>query len=310
MEIKNVAVVGMGVIGASWAANFLAQGLNVVANDANQDLAADVEQLIASYLSSLGIKDVADLMANRYHFEADLGAAVANADFIQENGPERLPIKHDIIKTIESTAASDALIVSSSSGLLVSDMQQNAQHPERIVLGHPFNPPHLIPLVEVIGGKQTSASAISRTMDFYTAIGKKPVHIKKEVKGHVVNRLQAALFREAFYLIDEGVISVADLDAAVAHGPGLRWAFLGPCMNLHLSGGRGGMAHLLEHLGPAFTEWWADMHDVTLDDALKQKLIDGMDDQVTGIDQTELIKKRDAMMHALIKEKNAQEFDL
>jgi len=310
MEIKNVAVVGMGVIGASWAANFLAQGLNVVAYDANQDLAPDVAQLIASYLADLGMEDGARVMADRYRFETDLAAAVTAADFIQENGPERLAIKHDIIKTIESAAATDALIVSSSSGLLVSDMQQNAQHPERIVLGHPFNPPHLIPLVEVIGGKQTSADAIARTMDFYTAIGKKPVHIKKEVKGHVVNRLQAALFKEAFYLIDEGVISVADLDAAIAHGPGLRWAFLGPCMNLHLSGGRGGMEHLLEHLGPAFTEWWADMHDVTLTDALKQKLIDGMDDQLQGIDQKALINKRDAMMRSLIKEKNVQEFDL
>lgn len=310
MEIKNVAVVGTGVIGASWIACFLANGLNVVAHDANKDMATELQSLVASFLKSLDIEDTDELIAKSYRFDSDLANAVRDVDFIQENGPERIEIKRKLIKIIEASARPDTLIVSSSSGLLVSDMQKGAKHPERIVLGHPFNPPHLIPLVEVIGGKQTSSYAINRTMHFYEKVGKKPVHIKKEVKGHVVNRLQAALFREAFYLIDEGVISVKDLDAAISHGPGLRWAFLGPCMNLHLSGGKGGMHHLLEHIGPAFNDWWADSKNIMLTESLKKKLVEGMNEQVAGIEQDKLVEKRDAMLLALIKEKNQNKFEL
>jgi len=196
------------------------------------------------------------------------------------------------------------VLATSSSGLLISEVQIACAHPERVLVGHPFNPPHLIPLVEVVGGEATSAAAINTAMAFYRAVGKKPIHVKKEVKGHVANRLQAALWREAFWLVREGVASVADVDTAIAHGPGLRWALLGPFLNLHLSGGSGGLRHVLDHLGPPIEEWWADMHDVTIDDALKATLIAGGDDELAGRSMTEIAADRDRVLLELMRLKS------
>jgi len=160
---------------------------------------------------------------------------------------------------IFAAVPSDSLIATSSSGILISDIQDAAAYPERVLLGHPFNPPHLIPLVEVVGGRLTCEDAIKKALAFYGSIGKKPIRIRREVKGHIANRLQAALWREAFFLVEQGIASVEDVDTAIAHGPGLRWALLGPFLNLHLSGGAGGIAHVLEHLGPPIESWWRDL---------------------------------------------------
>lgn len=301
MNIKNITVVGCGVIGASWAAYFLANGFHVTAYDPAENAEAQLRELVASFWPALEKQGLApDADMGRLTFEKDLGAAVKQADFIQENAPERLNIKHQLLATIEASVRPDVIISSSSSGLLVSDIQQPALHPERIVLGHPFNPPHLIPLVEVIGGKLTSPEAVQRAMDFYKAIGKKPIHVRAEVKGHVANRLQAALWREALYLVEQDVISVADLDVAISHGPGLRWALLGPFLNLHLSGGAGGIEHLLEHLGPPIEEWWADLGEVTLTPELTKKVVDGVYDELRPVDQAALTKKRDALLSDLL----------
>lgn len=305
MSINKIAVVGTGVIGASWAAYFLAQGFDVVAYDPAQEAEQILRERVASFWPALQKQGLAKgASTSRLSFESDLAAAVKDVDFIQESAPERLSIKHQLLKGMEDSCGPDVIISSSSSGLLISDIQREAAHPERIVLGHPFNPPHLIPLVEVIGGKLTSKNTIDRTLEFYKAIGKKPIHVRAEVKGHVANRLQAALWREAFYLIEQGVISVEDLDAAIAHGPGLRWALLGPFVNLHLSGGAGGLAHLLEHLGPPIEDWWSDLGHAAITPELKRTLVDGVNAELADYDEAELIAKRDALIIDLLAAKS------
>ncbi len=197
------------------------------------------------------------------------------------------------------------LLASSSSGLAISAVQSECKHPGRVVLGHPFNPPHLIPLVEVVGGEHTSAEAIARAMAFYSAIGKRPIHVRREVKGHIANRLQAALWREAFHLVEQGVASVADIDTAIAHGPGLRWALMGPFMNLHLSGGAGGIAHLLDHLGGPIEDWWHDLGAPSMTAELKRQVAEGMADELGGRRSADLEAARDALLLDLIRAKAA-----
>jgi carnitine 3-dehydrogenase len=172
-----------------------------------------------------------------------------------------------------------------------------------VVLGHPFNPPHLIPLVEVVGGERTSAETIERTMAFYAAIGKRPIHVKREVRGHIANRLQAALWREAFHLVNEGVASVADIDTAIAHGPGLRWAVMGPFMNLHLSGGAGGIAHVLAHLGGPIEDWWKDLGAPSMTEELKEKVAEGVAEELGARRVADLEAARDILLLNLIRAK-------
>jgi 3-hydroxyacyl-CoA dehydrogenase len=237
---------------------------------------------------------------DRLRFDADLTSVVSDADFVQENGPERLDVKRDLIARIDASAGDDVLIASSTSGILISELQTAARRPGRVLVGHPFNPPHLIPLVEVVGGAQTAPEAIDRALRFYQAVGKKPILIRREVKGHVANRLQAALWREAFSLIERGVATVADVDAAIAHGPGLRWALLGPFLNLHLSGGAGGIAHAIDHLGPPIEDWWRDLGEVTFTEALKTEAVDGVDDELQGRSLPAMVQARDDVLLSLL----------
>jgi 3-hydroxyacyl-CoA dehydrogenase len=227
--------------------------------------------------------------------------AVAGCAFIQENGPERVDVKRDLLAKISAAVPSDSLIATSSSGILISDIQDAAAYPERVLLGHPFNPPHLMPLVEVVGGRQTSEDAVKKALMFYESIGKKPIHIRREVKGHVANRLQAALWREAFHLVEQGIASVEDVDTAIAQGPGLRWALLGPFLNLHLSGGGGGIAHVLEHLGPPMESWWHDLGNVTLSEELNGAVARGVAEELRGADLTHLAHHRDDLLLALLQ---------
>ena len=241
----RIAVVGTGVIGASWAAYFLAKGFDVAATDPAAGAENRLRTLVDGFwpaLEHVGL--AAGASRSRLRFDPDIMGAVEGCAFIQENGPERVDVKRDLLAKISAAAPSDSLIATSSSGILISDIQDAAACPERVLLGHPFNPPHLMPLVEVVGGRLTSADAIEKALAFYKSIGKKPIHIRREVKGYVANRLQAALWREAFYLVEQGIASVEDVDTAIAHGPGLRWALLGPFLNLHMSGGPGGIAHV------------------------------------------------------------------
>ena len=302
MKVTKVALVGAGVIGASWATLFLAKGLDVIATDTADGAEAKLRAIVArqwAAMETLGLAPGAS--QSRLTFTTSLEEAVRDADFIQESGPERLEIKRDLYHRMDEAARPDVVIATSSSGILISEVQTACRHPERVLVGHPFNPPHLIPLVEVVGGKAASEAAIATAMAFYAAVGKRPIHLKKEVKGHVANRLQAALWREAFSLVHEGVATVADIDTAIAHGPGLRWALLGPFMNLHLSGGVGGLEYVLDHLGPPIESWWADMREVTIDDALKAELVAGGDEELAGKSMEVITQDRDRVLLELMR---------
>jgi carnitine 3-dehydrogenase len=298
----RIAVVGTGVIGASWAAYFLAKGFDVAATDPAAGAENRLRTLVDGFwpaLEHVGL--AAGASRSRLRFDPDIMGAVEGCAFIQENGPERVDVKRDLLAKISAAAPSDSLIATSSSGILISDIQDAAACPERVLLGHPFNPPHLMPLVEVVGGRLTSADAIEKALAFYKSIGKKPIHIRREVKGYVANRLQAALWREAFYLVEQGIASVEDVDAAIAHGPGLRWALLGPFLNLHMSGGAGGIAHVLEHLGPPMESWWRDLGDVTLNDELDGAIVRGVTEELGGADLAHLTSQRDRVLLALLQ---------
>jgi carnitine 3-dehydrogenase len=302
----RVAVVSTGVIGASWAAHFLARGLDVVATDpapgADERLRADV----AAHwpvLERIGLAEGASL--SRLTFTADPAEAVADADFVQENGPEREDVKHALFAVLDAAARPDVVLASSSSGMLPSVIARGAlKHPERVLIGHPFNPPHLIPLVEVVPGERTSDDAVEKAMAFYAAVGKRPIRVRQEVPGHIANRLQAALWQEAYSLVERGIATVADIDTAISQGPGLRWAILGPFLNQDLSGGPGGIGHILEHLGPPTEKWWRDLRSVTLTPELVEKLVAGVDDELDGVDRGELAARRDAVLHALLVAKS------
>ncbi|MGW4065685.1 3-hydroxyacyl-CoA dehydrogenase NAD-binding domain-containing protein [Amycolatopsis sp. NPDC004747] len=293
--MSTVAVVGTGVIGASWAALFLDRGLDVVATDP----APGAEERLRSALEGVP--------TDRLRFVADPGEAAAAADFVQENGPEREDVKHALFAVLDEAARPDVVLASSSSGLLPSVIAQGCpKHPERVVVGHPFNPPHLIPLVEVVPGRETAPEVVDRAVAFYTSVGKRPIRLAQEVPGHVANRLQAALWQEAYSLVERGVATVADIDTAIAYGPGLRWAVLGPFVNQHLSGGAGGLAHVLAHLGPPTEQWWRDLGRVHLTPELAETLVAGVDAELAGTDDRALVTARDTVLNALLAAKAAQ----
>jgi 3-hydroxyacyl-CoA dehydrogenase len=305
MTIHTVAVVGTGVIGAGWAAKFLASGLDVIATDpapgAEDRLRAEVEAHWP-VLQRLGLALGAS--PDRLRFVTDPAEAAAQADFVQENGPERQDVKHALFDVLDTAARPDVILASSSSGLTPSEIALGCRHhPERVVVGHPFNPPHLIPLVEVVPGQRTDEDVVERALAFYTAIGKRPIRLRQEVPGHVANRLQAALWQEAYSLVERGVATVAEIDTAIAHGPGLRWAVLGPFVNQHLSGGTGGLAHVLAHLGPPTERWWRDLRQVTLTPELTETLVAGVRDELAGFDQDDLVAARDLVLELLLATK-------
>jgi 3-hydroxyacyl-CoA dehydrogenase len=299
--VRRVAVIGTGTIGASWAALFLARGLSVSASDPAPDAESLLRQRIeAAWPVLMRLGPVAPGPMDRLTFLADPERAADGAQFIQENGPEREELKRALFKALDGAAPPDAVIASSSSGLIMSRLQEVCAHPERCVIGHPFNPPHLIPLVEVVGGARTSQATVDRAMAFYSAIGKRPIHIRKEVKGHVANRLQAALWREAVSLVADGVASVADIDEAIASGPGLRWAEMGPHLTFHLAGGRGGMEHFLAQFAGPPQSWWQDLGTPTLTPELKRELIDGVAEEAKGRSITALESQRDEHLVSLL----------
>ena len=304
----RVAVIGAGVIGASWAALFLGRGLDVSAWDPAPDAETVLRGRVAALwptITALGLADGAS--PDRLRVCATATQAVADASFVQENGPERLDMKQELFAALTEAAPPEAILATSSSTLMISDVQARCRRPGRVVLGHPFNPPHLIPLVEVAGGRATEEDAVTGAMAFYAAVGKHPIRLRREIKGHIANRLQAALWQEAFHLVQQGVATVADIDAAIAHGPGLRWALLGPFLNLHLSGGAGGMAHLLAHLGPPTEAMWRDLGTVHLDAELNTQVCAGVDAELAGKDLAVIVAARDSVLLELLKRKREAE---
>jgi len=301
--MQRVAIIGTGVIGSSWAALFAAHGHEVTATDPRPDaddaLRAAVERCWPS-LERQGLV-VNGGSPDLVRLAASVTEAVDGAAFVQESAPERIDLKHELYREIDAVAGADVVIASSSSGLMATDLQRACErHPERVLIGHPFNPPHLVPLVEVVGGTATSEASIRRAMETYTSIGKSPIHIRAELPGHVTNRLQAALWREAYWLVEQGVVSVAEIDRAISSGPGLRWALLGPFATQHLSGGDGGIAHVLEHLGPPMVEWWETMRSPEWTPALRAAVVAGVDDELADFDQHAMADERDRLLERLV----------
>ena len=305
-HIRKVAVVGTGGIGGSWAAYFLAQGLDVVATDIKEGAEQDLRARIRLYWESLSAAGLApEASIDKLRFVPSLAEALQDAEFIQENGPERLELKQSLFAQMGEFARPDALLVSSSSTLLVSDIQRDARNPQRVVLGHPFNPPHMVPLVEVVGGQLTSEGAISDVMNFYRAIGKSPIRLKREVFGHIANRLQTALWREVFHLISSGVASAEDIDAAITDGPGMRWAVNGPCTVLHVSGGRGGVRSTLAHMGKPMNAMAQTLYEGPITPEMSDAVIASVESMMQDKDVDDLTRHRDFSLLAVIRAKEA-----
>jgi len=302
-SINTVAIIGTGVVGASWAALFLAKGLKVVATDVAPDADASLRHFVEAAwpaLKRLGLAPGAS--QSNLKFAADLATAVKNADFVQENGPERIDFKRKLYRQLDDLLSADVIIASSSSGLTMSAIQSDCpSHPERCVIGHPFNPPHLVPLVEIVGGAKTSEETIQRAFEFYTSIGKRAVRLHKEVPGHVANRLQAALGREVYHLVAEGVVSVADVDTALCWGPGLRWGIMGQVLLNHLGGGEGGIDHFFAQFTGPMTAWWKVLGSPVLTPELQQTLIDGLHAEVGSRSVDELAAQRDEVLLGLLE---------
>ena len=301
--IRRVAIVGTGVIGASWASLFLAKGLDVVATDVAPGAEAALRHFVSTAwpsLQRLGLAPGAS--QDRLSFTASLADAVKDADLVQENGPEKIDFKKTLYRQLDELLPANVLIASSSSGLTMSEIQSACtNHPERCVLGHPFNPPHLVPLVEIVGGAKTSKDTIERVDEFYTSLGKRTVRVNKEVPGHVANRLQAALAREVYYLVAEGVVSAADVDTALCWGPGLRWAIMGNLMLNHLGGGPGGIEHFFQQFTGPMTAWWKVLGSPELTPEVQKKLIDGVHAEVGSRSIDELESERDEVLLGLLE---------
>lgn len=300
-SIRRVAIVGTGTIGASWATHFLARGFDVVATDPGPAAEAALRSYVDGAWDTAARFGLAEgASRERLSFTTDLAKAVGDSDFVQENAPERPELKVKLLADIDAAAQPHTIIASSSSGITMSVMQAECARADRTVIGHPFNPPHVIPLVEVVGGDKTSPEVIAATMTFYEAIGKKPVLLKKELPGHVANRLQSALYREVVHLIADGVLGVADADDAVSWGPGLRWGVMGPNLLWHLGGGEGGIAHFMETLMPRMTEGWPALGNPTFTPELEQAIVAGVLEEAHGRSIGELAASRDDMLLDLI----------
>ena len=299
--IKKTAVLGAGVIGASWTALFLAAGMDVNVYDPSPSVKEDVEAYLAEAWPSLVRLGLAvDGRKGALKFFDNAGEAVAGVQFVQENVPERLEIKHAVYAEIEPHLEADAIVSSSASGIMVKEMQEGWRDPSRFILGHPFNPPHLIPLVELLANDKTANGVLEIAEEFYATVGKTTIRVKKEVPGHVANRLQAALWREAIYLVNEGVASVEDVDKAVWAGPGLRWAAMGPTMLFHLGAGEGGLNSFCDRYTDSFNRWWDSLGDLRLNPEIAEKLCKGVEAEADGQDVGQLGVQRDALIVSML----------
>ncbi len=301
---QSVGIVGGGLIGMSWASLFLARGLDVTVIDPDPATADNLNDFVAAAwpnLKTLGLTQTDKVRVARV--SPDM-AKLAGAGFIQENGPDRIDVKRDIVRQIEDVVGTDVVIASSTSSLMASDIQNGAKHPDRILVAHPMNPPHLVPMVELVGGTATSETALLLAEAFYEQMRRVTIRVKKEVPGHLANRLTSALYREAVYLVSEGIADVESVDKAIAYGPGMRWAFMGPHLTYHLGGGPGGYRHYLEHLGPTQEARWNALGTAALTDDLVDKLVNGVAKELLTQDEETLVQRRDAALVELIRLKS------
>lgn len=296
-EVTSVGILGTGVIGSSWAAHFLRQGLKVVA----YDLAPGAEQRLRERISQfwptlvrLGLKPGAS--QDRLSFVDSIEALGANVSLIQESTPEDLEAKQSLFAKIDALIPVDVIISSSTSGFPMTDIQIHCQHPERTVVCHPFTPPHIVPFCEVVGGEKTDPAVVNWAAEFFQHFGKEVAKMDKELSGFIGNRLQDAVWREALHMVANNECSVADIDKAIAYGPGLRWAIFGPCMNMAMCGGEGGMARMLDHFGPSLKEPWTRLKAPELTDQLYNDMVAGSEEVLNGRSMNELMEERDELL--------------
>ena len=301
-SIRRIGILGAGTIGSSWATYFLAQGFQVSAwdpADGWQDRMVAFIDNAWPHMEALGLAPGADKTAISFHDSP--GDAVADVGFVQENAPEKMQVKRDLYRRIDNALPEKTILSSSTSGLIMSDMQDGFASAGRFVVGHPFNPPHLIPLVEVVAGKDTDPAAVDWSIGFYNHIGKHAIRINKEVPGHLANRLQAALWREAVLAVKNDLASVEDINAAVAQGPGLRWALMGPHMIMNLAGGKGGFRQMIDHFGPGMQSWWETMtENPELTPSLSNALIEGVAEEAGERSINDLEEERDERLIRLL----------
>jgi carnitine 3-dehydrogenase len=301
-QVRTVTCIGAGVIGGGWVAHFLARGFRVVAWDPAEDAEARLRHLVAAAwpaLTELGLSVGASL--DNLTVERDLATACAQADFVQESAPEDLELKRTLLADIDAATPVDVVISSSTSGYGMTEMQTKCAHPERTVVGHPFNPPYLIPLVEVVGGKATSPEAVAWASGFFRYAGKSVITMDREVPGFIANRLQEALWREALHMVAAGEATVEQIDLSITDGPGLRWPIQGPMLTFHLAGGQGGMAHMLDHFGPSLQAPWTRLVAAELTAELRNAVVDGCEREADGRSIDELVAERDRGVIAILR---------
>ena len=293
-QVERVGIAGAGVIGAGWAAHFLRRGMDVVAYDPAPDMERGLRDTVAELwptMERLGL--AAGASPDRLTIADSPAHLARGVQVIQENAPERLDAKIALFALLDAAAPPEVVLLSSTSGFAMTEIQSGCARPERTAVGHPFNPPYLIPLVEVVGGARSDPEVVDWAAAFYTATDKYVVQMSRELPGFIANRLQEALWREALHMVVAGEASVAEIDAAIAYGPGLRWAIMGPCLTFHLAGGQGGMAHMLDHFGPALEEPWTRLPAPELTPALRQAMVEGCLDEAGERTVADLVRERD-----------------
>jgi carnitine 3-dehydrogenase len=293
IPVRRLAVIGTGVIGSGWAARALARGLDVVAWDPAPGAQARLRAEVANAWVALKRVGLArSATRRRLSFARSLAGAVEGADFVQESGPEDEDLKRSLITEIDRVAAPGVVIASSSSGLMPTRLQAGSEHPERVLIGHPFNPVYLLPLVEVVGGRQTRGQSIGAAVAFYRRLGMRPLHVRTEIEGYISDRLQEALWREALHMVADGVATTTEIDEAIVYGPGLRWAFMGTCLTFHMAGGDRGMRHMLEQFVPGKLPW-TKLPAPPFTRELARRVIDGTAAQANGRSMKQLERWRD-----------------
>ena len=293
-EIRRVGLVGGGVIGTGWSIRCLAHGLDVSITDPAPGAEERLRESVARIWPTMERAGVVEgASPDRLTFAGTIEEAVAGADFVQENVPEREALKIEVFREIGRHAPADAVLASSSSGLLPSRIQSQAVHPERVVIGHPFSPLYILPLVEVVGGRETGGEAIRKAGGYYRRIGMRPLHVRNEVEAYLSDRLQEALWHEALHLVNDGVATIPEIDAAITGGPGLRWAFMGIAMAWHVASGEAGMRATMAHFGPALELPWTKLQAPRLSDELVRRVVEGCDEETGDRDWREMEQRRD-----------------
>ena len=293
-DIRRVGLVGGGVIGTGWSIRCLARGLDVSVTDPAPGAEENLREAVGRawpIMEQVGLADGAS--QDRLDFVSSIEEAVSGADFVQENVPEHEDLKIEVFSEIGRHAPRDAIIASSSSGFLPTRIQARTEAPERVIIGHPFSPLYILPLVEIVGGRETSEEAVRAAAGYYRRIGMRPLHVRNEIDAYISDRLQQAVWHESLHLVNDGIATIPEIDAAITGGPGLRWAFMGTAMAWHLAAGAGGMRATLAHFGPAMELPWTKLKAPELTDELARRVIEGCDEATGDRDWREMQRRRD-----------------